>query len=84
MREHMDENSRFLESQLAGLEALTKEKGEWDGRVPAVQPKADNIWMFKFLLFEEIRGWLKLNGYPSSHYDNPTNQPKSESSDQGP
>ena len=39
----MDENSRFLESQLAGLEALTKEKGEWDGRVPAVQPKADNI-----------------------------------------
>jgi len=43
MRERMDEHSRFLESQLAGLEALVKEKGEWNGRVPAAQPKADDI-----------------------------------------
>jgi hypothetical protein len=28
MRERMDEHSRFLESQLAGLESLVKEKGE--------------------------------------------------------
>lgn len=34
MRERMDEHSRFLESQLAGLEALVKEKGELDVRVP--------------------------------------------------
>lgn len=40
MRERMDEHSRFLESQLAGLEALVKEKGEWDGRVPAAKPSA--------------------------------------------
>lgn len=40
MRERMDEHSRFLESQLAGLEALVKEKGEWSGKVPAAKPKA--------------------------------------------
>jgi len=41
MRERMDEHSRFLESQLAGLEALVKEKGEWNGKVPAAKPKSD-------------------------------------------
>ena len=41
MRERIDEHSRFLESQLTGLEALVKEKEEWNGRVPVVQPKAD-------------------------------------------
>ena len=41
MRERMDEHSRFLESQLAGLEGLVKEKGEWNGKVPAAKPKAD-------------------------------------------
>jgi len=40
MRERMDEHSRFLESQLAGLEALVKQKGEWNGRVPAAKPSA--------------------------------------------
>lgn len=34
MRERMDEHSRFLESQLAGLEALVKEKGEINVKVP--------------------------------------------------
>jgi len=34
MRERMDEHSRFLEAQLAGLEALVKEKGEWNGKPP--------------------------------------------------
>ncbi|KAL3777497.1 hypothetical protein ACHAW5_000563 [Stephanodiscus triporus] len=38
----MDEHSRFLEAQLAGLEALVKEKGEWTGEVPAARSKADN------------------------------------------
>lgn len=41
MRERLDEHSRFLESQLAGLEALVKEKGEWNGKVPAAESKAD-------------------------------------------
>jgi hypothetical protein len=36
MRERLDEHSRFLEEQLAGLEALVKEKGETDVVVPAV------------------------------------------------
>jgi hypothetical protein len=41
MRERMDEHSRFLEAQLAGLEALVKEKGEWTGKVPpATKSKA--------------------------------------------
>ena len=38
MRERMDEHSRFLESQLAGLEALVKEKGELNIVCP---PKTD-------------------------------------------
>mmetsp|Transcript_15532 Transcript_15532/g.37236 ORF Transcript_15532/g.37236 Transcript_15532/m.37236 type:complete len:1403 (-) Transcript_15532:2548-6756(-) len=41
MRERMDEHSRFLESQLAGLESLVKEKGEWNGNVPVARPKSD-------------------------------------------
>lgn len=36
----MDEHSRMLESQLAGLEALVKEKGEWNGKVPAAKPES--------------------------------------------
>ena len=36
MRERLDDHSRFLESQLAGLEALVKEKGEIDVVVPAL------------------------------------------------
>ena len=35
MRERLDDHSRFLEAQLAGLEALVKEKGESDVTVPA-------------------------------------------------
>ena len=39
MRERLDDHSRMLESQLAGLEALVKEKGELDITVPpAVDP----------------------------------------------
>ena len=38
MRERLDEHSRFLESQLAGLEALVKEKGESDVVVPLAPP----------------------------------------------
>jgi hypothetical protein len=38
MRERLDEHSRFLESQLAGLEALVKEKGETDMVVPMAPP----------------------------------------------
>lgn len=34
MRERLDDHSRFLESQLAQLEALVKEKGELDITVP--------------------------------------------------
>jgi hypothetical protein len=30
MRERLDEHSRLLESQLAGLEALVREKGEYN------------------------------------------------------
>lgn len=41
MRERMDEHSRFLESQLAGLEALVEEKGEWNGKVPAAKLKSN-------------------------------------------
>lgn len=41
MRERLDEHSRMLESQLAGLEALVKEKGELDIKVPAALPKQD-------------------------------------------
>jgi len=34
MRERLDDHSRYLESQLAGLEALVAEKGEVDIVVP--------------------------------------------------
>jgi hypothetical protein len=48
MRERMDEHSRFLEAQLAGLEALVKEKGEWTGKVPAAaKSKADSYVQLK-------------------------------------
>lgn len=40
MRERLDEHSRFLESQLAGLEALVQERGESDVIVPAM-PESD-------------------------------------------
>ena len=40
MRERLDEHTRFLEAQLAGLESLVKKKGEWEGKVPAANPKA--------------------------------------------
>ena len=40
MRERLDEHSRFLESQLAGLESLVQEKGESDVIVPAM-PESD-------------------------------------------
>lgn len=38
MRERLDDHSRMLEAQLAGLEALIKEKGELDITVPAAEP----------------------------------------------
>ena len=41
MRERMDEHSRFLEAQLAGLEALVKEKGEYTGKVPVAAKKTN-------------------------------------------
>ena len=41
MRERLDEHSRFLESQLAGLESLVQERGELDVVVPPM-PEADN------------------------------------------
>lgn len=41
MRERLDDHSRFLEAQLAGLEALVKEKGESDVVVPAVPASAE-------------------------------------------
>jgi len=41
MRERLDEHSRFLESQLAGLEALVKENGESDVVVPVLPPIQD-------------------------------------------
>ena len=37
MRERLDEHSRFLESQLAGLEVLVREKGELDVVVPPAE-----------------------------------------------
>lgn len=40
MRERLDEHSRFLESQLAGLESLVEERGESDAVVPAM-PESD-------------------------------------------
>jgi hypothetical protein len=41
MRERLDDHSRYLEAQLAGLEALVKEKGESDVVVPAVPISSD-------------------------------------------
>jgi hypothetical protein len=41
MRERLDDHSRYLEAQLAGLEALVKEKGESDVVVPAVPISAE-------------------------------------------
>lgn len=41
MRERLDDHSRTLEAQLAGLEALIKEKGEIDIIVPAVESADD-------------------------------------------
>jgi hypothetical protein len=41
MRERLDDHSRYLEAQLAGLEALVKEKGESDVVVPAVPASAE-------------------------------------------
>lgn len=40
MVERLEDHSRFLESQLAGLEALVQEKGELDIVVPAM-PEGD-------------------------------------------
>jgi hypothetical protein len=42
MRERLDEHSRFLESQLGGLEALVREKGESDAVVPPLPDRPDN------------------------------------------
>jgi hypothetical protein len=42
MRERLDEHSRFLESQLAGLEALVQEVGETDVVVPPLPERAQN------------------------------------------
>jgi hypothetical protein len=41
MRERLDDHSRLLEAQLAGLEALIKEKGETDITVPAADSTDD-------------------------------------------
>ena len=41
MRERLDDHSRFLESQLAALEVLVKQKGESDVVVPAVPAGPD-------------------------------------------
>jgi hypothetical protein len=42
MRERLDEHSRFLESQLAGLEAIIREKGESDVVVPPLPERPDS------------------------------------------
>jgi hypothetical protein len=41
MRERLDEHSRFLELQLAGLESLVKEKGESHVVVPVLPEGPD-------------------------------------------
>ena len=41
MRERLDEHSRFLELQLAGLEQLVKEKGESNVVVPRLPEGPD-------------------------------------------
>ena len=42
MRERLDEHSRFLESQLAGLEAIIREKGESDVVVPELPERQES------------------------------------------
>ena len=42
MRERLDEHSRYLEAQLAGLEALVREKGETDVVVPPLPERPQN------------------------------------------
>lgn len=42
MRERLDEHSRFLEAQLAGLEAVIREVGETDVVVPALPDRPEN------------------------------------------
>ncbi|CAJ1946666.1 unnamed protein product [Cylindrotheca closterium] len=42
MRERLDEHSRFLEAQLAGLEAVIREVGETDVVVPALPDQPEN------------------------------------------
>ena len=42
MRERLDEHSRYLEAQLAGLEALVQEKGEIDIIVPPLPERQEN------------------------------------------
>jgi hypothetical protein len=37
MRERMDDHARFLETQLAGLEALAQERGEGDSTIARSQ-----------------------------------------------
>ena len=41
MRERLDEHSRFLESQLAGLEALVLQRGESNVVVPLAPPSPE-------------------------------------------
>jgi hypothetical protein len=43
MRERLDDHSRFLELQLAGLEALVKERGESNVTVPLAPPSPGRI-----------------------------------------
>mmetsp|Transcript_17899 Transcript_17899/g.24650 ORF Transcript_17899/g.24650 Transcript_17899/m.24650 type:complete len:81 (+) Transcript_17899:3-245(+) len=38
MRERLDDHSRMLEAQIAGLEALVKEKGELKAVFPPAEP----------------------------------------------
>lgn len=42
MRERLDEHSRYLESQLAGLEAIVQEKGESNVIVPPLPDRQEN------------------------------------------
>ena len=42
MRERLDEHSRYLEAQLAGLEALVEEKGEIDVVVPRLPERTQD------------------------------------------
>jgi len=42
MRGRLDDHTRFLELQLAGLESLAKEKGEADVKVPPIPANPEN------------------------------------------